>query len=553
MNGLLEIQTTQKWLIDYDFGIRAMRLVNAMLNGHLIQDADDKVYGYYCNVLPNGEFAVRTADDNERGGYGADVNEPFIDVLLLEGPITRNGDACTYGSRQLRDMMMEAADTEGCIGHLWLINGPGGVSNAIPDLQQAVDYARGKGQPIVGRIDGICASAHCWAAAMCDEVYYNNPTDMIGSVGIYWAGITNKDGDTDPNTGGTWHIVYDPESYDKNRFVRDLADNNDDKLIVEELKKDGEAFRNYIKERRPHCQEEHLHGKMFEVKDVEGILVTGQATMQETFNRIVELAGQQNKSRTGAKAAASTTMTAGAAKENIINPLNNSINMKEKFPQTFALLGVEEMECNEEGTFFNTGLLQTLEAKVAEMQQANAEAKALVEQLTAEKQSLTEQMDQLKADHQQAIDTMKADAEKAQNDMECAHKQALEAKDQEIASLNEKIANQEQDITAKEETIGNLQNDLQNANKALGAANKSIEEKDATIAERDQQINDLNAQVEELTKAPGNEPQAGKSPESNGQGGEAPKVVNGTVYAYDSSKSYEENMRLKKEWEQAHH
>ena len=123
---------------------------------------------------------------------------------------------------------------------------------------------------------------------MCDEVYYNNPTDQIGSVGIYWAGITNKDGDTDPQTGGTWHIVYDPESYDKNRFVRDLAESNDDSIIVEELKKDGEVFRNYIKERRPNVKEEHLHGKMFDVKDVEGILVTGQATMQETFNRIIE-------------------------------------------------------------------------------------------------------------------------------------------------------------------------------------------------------------------------------------------------------------------------
>ena len=170
MNGLLEIQTTNKWLIDYDFGIKAMRIVNAMANGHLLTNQGKKVYGKRCYEQADGTFAlhaksgdmeVRNADgyteirsaggdaeirDNDTEGRGnKNQDEPFINVLFLDGPITREGGACTYGSRQLRDMMMEAADTKGCLGHLLLINGPGGVSNAIPDFQQATDYARSKG------------------------------------------------------------------------------------------------------------------------------------------------------------------------------------------------------------------------------------------------------------------------------------------------------------------------------------------------------------------------------------------------------------------------
>ena len=515
MNGLLEIQTTQKWLIDYDFGLRAMRLVNAMANGHLIPNADEKDYGYRCDVLPNGEFAARAESD---GGYDGEVDEPFINVLRLEGPITREGGACTYGSRQLRDMMMEAADSDSCIGHLLLINGPGGVSTAIPDMQQAVDYARAKGQPIVGRIDGYCASAHCWIAAMCDEVYYNNPTDQIGSIGIYWAGITSKDGDTDPQTGGTWHIVYDPESYDKNRFVRDLADNNDDKLITEELKKDGEIFRNFIKERRPKVKDEHLHGKMFAVKDVEGIMVVGQATMQEVFSRIVELKGKQSKTRTGARAAAN-------ANTNMSN-INNEINMKEKFPKVFALLGVEEMECNEEGSFFNAGLLQTLEGKIAEMQSANAEAKALAEQLTAEKQTMADE-------HAAAL-------EEKQNQ--------IAALEQEKADLNTQVETLQNDNEGLKAQVEQLQADVDGARASLTTAEQTIVERDATIAERDQQIKDLNAQIEELSQDPGAEPQAGASPKNNGESADQPQVAVGR-YAYDNSLSYEENMRRKREFE----
>jgi len=587
MDAFLEIQTTNKWLIDYDFGIKAMRIVNAMANGHLLTNQGKKVYGERCYMQADGSFAlhaksgdmeVRNADgyteirsaggdaeirDNDTEGRGNNnQNEPFINVLFLDGPITREGGACTYGSRQLRDMMMEAADTKGCLGHLLLINGPGGVSNAIPDFQQATDYARSKGQPIVGRIDGRCASAHIWISAMCDEVYYNLPTDQIGSIGIYWAGILNKDGDTDPETGGKWHIVYDPESYDKNRFARDLADADDDTLIKEELIADGKVFRDYIKSRRPNVKDEHLHGKMFDAKDVEGIFVTGQATMQETFNRIAELSAKRSR-----QTARSGRMQAGAAKENIFSPTNNSINMKEKFPALFAALQVEEMQMQDGGAFMNEGLLATLNEKIEAMQKAEADAKALAESLTAEKNDLTAKVETLtadieaknlevatltenagKADEQlkakdEEIATLKADAEQAATDMT--------AKDEEIAKLQGDMECKQKDLDEKAAALKAKETELTAAKEELEGAKASLTTAEQTIAERDQQITDLNAQITELQNNPGAEPAAGAAPQNNGGGADAPGVaVN--QYVYDPNLSYEENGRLEKEWNEAH-
>ena len=587
MNGLLEIQTTNKWLIDYDFGIKAMRIVNAMANGHLLTNQGKKVYGERCYEQADGSFAlhaksgdmeVRTADgyteirsadgdaeirDNDtEGRSNKNQNEPFINVLFLDGPITREGGACTYGSRQLRDMMMEAADTKGCLGHLLLINGPGGVSNAIPDFQQATDYARSKGQPIVGRIDGRCASAHIWISAMCDEVYYNLPTDQIGSIGIYWAGILNKDGDTDPETGGKWHIVYDPESYDKNRFARDLADADDDTLIKEELIADGKVFRDYIKSRRPNVKDEHLHGKMFDAKDVEGIFVTGQATMQETFNRIAELSAKRNR-----QTARSGRMQAGAAKENIFSPTNNSINMKENYPALFAALGVEEMQMQDGGAFMNEGLLATLNEKIEAMQKAEADAKALAESLTAEKNDLTAKVEELNADIEAKnleVATLTDNAGKAD--------EQLKAKDEEIATLKADaelkqtalatLEREKADMTAaaaeKDETIANLQSDVEGKQAQIeqlqadvDGARASLTTAEQTLAERDQQITDLNAQITELQNNPGAEPAAGAAPQNNGGGADAPGVaVN--QYVYDPNLSYEENGKAEKAWNEAH-
>lgn len=558
MNGLLEIQTTNKWLIDYDFGIKAMRIVNAMANGHLLTNQGKKVYGERCYMQADGTFAlhtksgdmeVRNADgyteirSNDTEGRGNNnQNEPFINVLFLDGPITREGGACTYGSRQLRDMMMEAADTKGCLGHLLLINGPGGVSNAIPDFQQATDYARSKGQPIVGRIDGRCASAHIWISAMCDEVYYNLPTDQIGSIGIYWAGILNKDGDTDPETGGKWHIVYDPASYDKNRFARDLAESDDDTLIKEELIADGKVFRDYIKSRRPNVKDEHLHGKMFDAKDVEGIFVTGQATMQETFNRIAELSAKRSR-----QTARSGRMQAGAAKDNILSPTNNSINMKENYPAVFALLGVEEMQLSEEGTFFNKDLLATLNSAIEAKNKETADAKALAEQLTSEKNELTAQIETLNADHQKAIDDLKAE-----------HATAVEEKDNQISALEQEKADLAAAATTKDEEIATLKSDvegkasqIEQLNADLNGAKESLTTAEGTIAERDQTISDLNAQIAELQNDPGQGAQTGAAPQNNGGGAEAPGVaVN--QYVYDPSLSYEKNMEAKAKWEAEH-
>lgn len=522
----MEMMTANKWLIEPTFGLKAMRLLNAMAAGHL-QNDQEKVYGYRCYEQADGTFAAY-ADDDEGGNGEQNIPQPFINVLRLEGPLTREGGACTYGSRELRDMMMEAADTEGCLGHLLIINGPGGVSNTIPDFLQATDYARAKGQPILGRIDGYCASAHIWVSSMCDEVYYNNPTDQIGSVGIYWAGILNKDGDTDPETGGTWHIVYDPQSYDKNRFARDLAEDNNDELIKAELIADGEAFRNFIKSRRPNCTDEHLHGKMFDCKDVEGILVVGRATMQEAMNRIVELSAGKNK----AKVKSGNTMSTQSN--------NTSINMKEKFPALFAALQVEEMQMQDGGAFMNEELLATLNAAIEAKEQEAADAKALAESLTNEKNELTAKVEELTAQAEANTE----EHNKAIEDLNAAHEAALTEKDGLISALTEEKANMLSDMEGKNAQIEKLTADLSGAKESLTTAQN-------TITERDQQISDLNAQIEELTHEPGEGAQAG-SPANNGAGVEEAEVAISTQYVMDPSKTYDENMKAKKEWEASH-
>ena len=485
----------------------------------------------------SGQGAQQMADggDNENHGTQVQNNEAYLNIIYIEGMITRNGGACTYGSKQIRNLMMQASDDEDCKGHVWVIDTPGGVATAVSDFKMAVDYAHERGLMVDGIIDGCCASLGIYAGEMCDHLYYTSPTDRIGSVGTFGIFDVMKSGETDPTTGEKHYEIYDPESYDKNAGWRELAEEGKTDIIVADLKKHGAEFRSFIKSRRPKAKDEMLHGKLYECSEVDGILVDGQRTLQEVFQEVMSYYYQTHKDGQYD----SVRMQAGAAKKNVLSPTNNSINMKEQFPAVFALLGVEEMQVSEEGTFFNKDLLATLNANIEAAQKEKADALALVESLTAEKNELTAKVEELTAQ----AETKEAEHTKAVEDLKAAHATAIEEKDNQISALEQEKADLQNDMEGKASQIETLTTELNGAKESLTTAQN-------TIAERDQQISDLNATIDEMKQdagAPG-----AASPASNGEGVNAPQVVIGTQYAYDDSLSYEENMKRKKEWEAEH-
>lgn len=541
MNGLLEILTNKQWMIRPDFVHSMMPVIQNNLNNH-IDITEEREHEMGCRIVFTREGIetrikeqrysakdgriIRSWDDNK--------DDPFINVMFVDGPITRNGGACSYGSVEHRDMMMTAADNANCVGHIFHINTPGGSAWAKNDYQQAIDYARAKGQPVMAFVDGMCCSAGMYLAALCDERYYMHPKDEIGCIGVMAAFYTEKDGSTCAYTNETYHELYDPESFDKNKEFRDIANDGKDDLLIEELAKLGVEFRADVKAACPKAKDEHLHGKVFDAQDVKGILMDDQRSLGEVFDIVIDR-GVRNGLQSARNA------------KNMLNPNNNSISMKENYPAVFALLGVEEMQMSEGGAFLNEGLLQTLNEKISAMQQEKADAQALVESLTAEKNDLTAQVETLNAGHQKAIEDLNADHQKA------------------IDDLNAKIAGQEQDITAKDEEIAKLQGDMECKQKDIDEKAAALAEKETelngvkeslttaenTIAERDQTITDLNAQITELQNNPGHAPAAGAAPQDNGGGAEGPQVVV-NQYVYDKNLSYDQNCEAEKKWNEEH-
>ena len=544
MNVQIEIATTKCWMLRPSY-LRLFR--HRYEEGLITLEDEDKVICRYISARTGEDLGEDYLMDEGTGGQPAtEQRDKFVSLLMVDGPVTRNGGACSYGSRELRDKLMDNARHPDCIGHIFYINTPGGSAWAKNDFQQAIDYAHSKNQPVIAYVDGMCCSAGMYLAALCDERYYMHPKNEIGCIGVMAAFYTEKDGEKNEATGETYHELYDPESFDKNKEMRDIANDNNDKLLIDELAKLGVEFRADVKKACPNAKEEHLHGKVFSAEEVKGILMDGQKTLQEVFNRIVEISPAA-KDGSGKSATRSGRMTAAQVKENVLSPTNNSINMKENYPAVFALLGVEEMQLSEEGTFFNKDLLATLNSAIEAKNKEMADAKALADQLTSEKNELTAQIETLNADHQKAIDDLKAE-----------HATAIEEKDNQISALEQEKADLAAAATTKDEEIATLKADaegkasqIEQLNADLNGAKESLTTAEGTIAERDQTISDLNAQIAELQHDPGAGAQAGAAPQNNGGGAEAPDYKP-NCYVYDNNLSFEKNRELEKKWNAEH-
>ena len=516
--SLLEIKNAKSLMVEREWLVGMIPTAQAILSGELRADKTEKRLSARVTMAESGNVFLMSEPDNENHGTQVESNEAYLNVIFVEGLVTRNGGACTYGSKAMRNLIMQATDDEDCKGHVIVLDTPGGLSTAAADFKMAIEYAQERGLMVDGIIDGYCCSLGIYIGSMCNHLYYTSPTDRVGSVGTFAILDVMKNGDVDPTTGEKHYEIYDPESYDKNDWYRQLAEEGKQDLIIENLKKDGQEFREYVKSRRPGCTDEQLHGKVYKCSEVEGSFVDGQRTMQEVFQEVMSHYYDTHKN----------------------SPTNNSNKiMKEKYPSLFAALQVEEMQMQEGGAFINEELLANLNAAIETAQKEKADALALVDSLKADHATAIEN---LNAEHQQAIDQL--------NEQLTAKGEELATSQQAVADLNEQVTNLNSQVETLNTTVNEQKGQIENLNTELAGAKESLTTAEGQLAEKDQTITDLNAQIEELQHDPGAEPAAG-SPAHNGQGAEEPQMAV-DQFVYDSSKSYEENMRLKKEWQESH-
>ena len=525
MKGLYEILTEKKWMISPDFVHGIRKALEQNLNAHAVYERPAPTCGFVTVKAADGsiyypeEYQISEDGKKVRGQWALeDESEqtfPFVSVLTVDGPITRNGGGCSYGSIDHRNMMINAANHPLCRGHIFIINTPGGSAWAKNDYEQAISYARSQGQPVIAFIDGMCASAGMYLASLCDERYYMHPKDEIGCIGVMASFYTQADGSKNQFTDETYHELYDPESFDKNREFRDIANDGDSEKLVKELAELGVEFRADIKKACPAAKDEHLHGKVFDAEEVKGILMDDQSDFFSCVKRCFDLYNGTDEPIIR-KPSDDEDETKGSLNEPSDHPAHdpqlepdkassvkqenhqhtntkNFINMA-NYPKINAACGMQDgqqIEVKEDGAFMNAPLLDTLEAHLTSQEQAVADAK---QKATTAEQSLAD----LQAKHDALAET-------------------IAQKDEEIKNLKEAKAKADEDIKA-------LNDAKEKADEEKAKVDEELKTAQASLATAQQTIADKDAQIAELNENPGEEPAQGAAPQNNGEGAKTQKL-----------------------------
>ena len=144
---LKEVLTTPFWNIEYNSGSALARQIRANLLTHTPLASDNrtvdkttaKMEVLVCKAADRHQFEKENAvklmsrplfaeqaalfkskilvGDARELVWWDELSEDdqVINLLRIEGPVTRNGGACSYGSKDLRDQMIYCASVPNCI------------------------------------------------------------------------------------------------------------------------------------------------------------------------------------------------------------------------------------------------------------------------------------------------------------------------------------------------------------------------------------------------------------------------------------------------------
>ena len=525
IKATMEILGTRMWDMNPDILHELKKTVdsNLLLHAHFDKDESDTGVPYFMSKSDGFQEKIYVGNAvriNRWYGEEMDQTDIILNVVPVEGPILRNGDGCSYGSKEYRDWLMAAADLPNCVGHLVYIDTPGGSAYAKNDFQFAIDYVKSKNQPVIALVDGLCASAGMALAAMCDEIYFVNPMDRIGSIGTMCAFYAVADGVEDAVTHERFVEVYGSKSEFKNKEYRDAALGDYDEL-QKEVDDLNEQFWNTIKTYRPQVLEEQMHGKIYNCGDVIGSLVDGQGTMQSCIDRILELAGVQSVTAPGGnngeaapaasdnqeqsvetaaeptedfsgedpKAGLEETFQKETTETNqqVNNPEDETTNepvvpnssegvapsqnekpkMKE-YPLIMSALGLNALAVDKEGGYYmNEALCDAFEAFVAQANQNKLTMDAKIQEVA----QLNARIEELKNEHEQAINGLNEahnqEIEKLNNEHAEAVNTLTEQKDGKIAQLNTQVSEAQTTIEGLNAKKVELEAEIQELSEAV--------------------------------------------------------------------------------------
>ena len=266
-----------KWMIEPLTAAEYQPLWRNALAGELQVEKDNKPLSYYQDV----DSPVQTGDSRKLS-HGRAIN-----VVSLNGIMTKEDGACHDGTKTLASILIEEDKRDFVIGHVLVINSGGGSANSVPVLAEAIKSLK---KPIVAFVDGLMASAAMYAGSYCQHIIADSEDDRVGCIGTMIQIIDYPKRANLPD-GRIVARIYATESSEKNLEFEEALAGNIELIRKEFLDPINAKFINAIRTNRKSVGDDQLKGKTFFAKDVVGTLIDEIGHIDRAFEKVKELAG----------------------------------------------------------------------------------------------------------------------------------------------------------------------------------------------------------------------------------------------------------------------
>lgn len=228
------------WFIEPASANAFKPVVEAILTGKNID---------YSALLPKSErkyFQIFHSTDLGNENV-TDIKTPpvgSIAVTPLSGVIMKNDFCGELGTKTLTSWMQQADKNQNIAGHLIVSDSPGGSSDAMFEMSEAVKRLN---KPVVTFVDGMMASAAYGIGSASKHIMASHDMNNIGSIGTYTTIMDFRK--ADEMAGIKEIVVYATESTEKNKDYLEALEGNL-KPLQQRVDEYNDAFLSLVKRNR---------------------------------------------------------------------------------------------------------------------------------------------------------------------------------------------------------------------------------------------------------------------------------------------------------------
>ncbi|QIP16804.1 hypothetical protein G8759_31265 [Spirosoma aureum] len=298
------------WCIDPQYANDHLEVVNSFLTGTFSpklffgdeEEEDEKPLAYAVSLMAGSSGQTPSLSRHDLDD--PDMPENSILVVPISGPIFKEGFCGSAGALDYAQAINEAYANPKIIGTIQLVDSPGGQLSGTPTLYDAI---RNPAKPSITLIyDGMMASAALWLSVGSNKIYASQPTDQVGSAGVF---VTLRDNSEAMAKAGYKTIyIYSDLSPEKNKPYREALAGNT-KPMREDLNQAASHFHTAVKtgrgDRLKPIEKDGpnlFEGGMFYADEaIELGLIDGYATLEQAVAEIVELHTKRTHSAPGGR------------------------------------------------------------------------------------------------------------------------------------------------------------------------------------------------------------------------------------------------------------